>query len=109
MLEVPFLFGKTTFLLPRSASFNNANASCDGVLSCSVSESKQKSCVHDSFVWIMKTAFSPVFRVPFFGGTLNLLPPPEMEGNACLVKKKTYNFIISKMLYTQSFLKTNDL
>lgn len=105
----PFLFGKTTFFLPSSASFNKASASCDRVLSCSVSESKQKSCVHDSSGWIMKTAFSPVFHFPFFGGTLNLLPPPEVEGNARLVKNKNYNLIISKMLYTQSFLKTDNL
>ena len=104
----PFL-GKTTFFLPSSASFNKANPSCDRVLSCSAFESKQKSCVHDSYGWIMKTAFSLVFRLPFFGGTSNLLSPPDVEGNARLVRNTNYNLIISKMLYTQSFLKTDNL
>lgn len=53
-----FLFrGKPFVFLPSFASLNNNNFSSEGVLSCSASENKQKSCVHDSFCWFMKTAF----------------------------------------------------
>ena len=54
-----------------------------GVLFCSASENKQKSCVH---LLVYEHSFPSVIRFPFFKGACNLLPPPEMEENARLLK-----------------------
>ena len=85
MLKASIFICENFFFRPRSASFNVINASCEGVLSCSVLESKQKSCVHVSFGCIMMTAVPfpfPVFE--YFEGVGNLFPPPKREGKALL-------------------------
>ena len=83
MLKVFILVSeKTSVFLPSFASLN-ANFSSEGVLSCSASENKQKSCTHESFCRFRKQlSISNCF--PFFKGVCNLLPPHEMEGNARL-------------------------
>ena len=87
MLKVFILVsGKTFFFLPSFASLNNANFSSERVLSCSASENKHEVMLSWFFLLVYENSFPSVIRFPFFKGARNLLPPPEMEGNARLLE-----------------------
>ena len=86
MLKIFILVsGKTFFFLPSFAFLNTANFSSKRILSVVLRPRISRS---HAFMILFAGLYSllSVIRFPFFKGACNLLPSPEMEGNARLLE-----------------------